>query len=219
MRTSSRGQGLTGPTPPALGHMETLPFAFGHRVSEYHLFTEGIDRSTPAGVVVRLHVDGDKEFRHPDGLLTSLAQVTAERNMILATPLTPHRTRGCTWWRKLEKNIAWLDVIRSCDHYNVPQPQLPASFLDTHRQSELSSPDSVFARISRARSTSRAIFDSRFSEAEESRTRSCRFSSAGRPARSCRIRTTSLSMSAPKTSDALTRKSHSMSTTTPASAP
>lgn len=116
MRTSSRGQGLTGPTPPALGHMEALPFAFGHRVSEYHLFTEGIDRSTPVGVVVRLHVDGAEEFRHPDGLLTSLARVTAERNMILAALLTPHRTRGCTWWRKLEKNIAWLDVVRSCWH-------------------------------------------------------------------------------------------------------
>ena len=103
MRTSSRGQGLTGPTPPALGHMEALPFAFGHRVSEYHLFTEGIDRSTPVGVVVRLHVDGAEEFRHPDGLLTSLARVTAERNMILAALLT--RTEhgdapgGASWRR------------------------------------------------------------------------------------------------------------------------
>lgn len=100
--------------------METLPFAFGRRASEYHLFTEGVDRSRPVGVVVRLHGDGDDEFRHPNGLLASLARVAAERNMILAAPLTPHRKRGCTWWRKPDRNIAWLDAFFRSELLTIP---------------------------------------------------------------------------------------------------
>lgn len=63
--------------------------------------------------------DGD-EFRHPAGLLTSMARVASARNMILAAPLTPRRRHGCTWWRNLEKNTDWLDAFARSELLTLP---------------------------------------------------------------------------------------------------
>lgn len=87
------------------------PYRHRRRRSEYHLFTDGVvfdDPAQPVGVVVRLHGDGDDEYRNPAGLLASLARVAASHNMVFVAPMTPHRRRGKTWWRKLYPNIRWL---------------------------------------------------------------------------------------------------------------
>ncbi|MGO1949818.1 MAG: hypothetical protein ACTH1D_09300 [Mycobacteriaceae bacterium] len=100
--------------------MQTRAFTFHRRRSEYRLFTDGIDPSRPVGAVVRLHGDGDEEYRNPSGLLSSLASVAASHNMVLVAPLTPHRWRGRTWWRRLNPHIRWLEAFVVREVLTIP---------------------------------------------------------------------------------------------------
>lgn len=72
----------------------------------------------PSGVLVHLHGDGAAEFalngEGGDGgepTLTEIAQVAASRNMVLIAPRTPDHRRGETWWRRLDRNLGWLNAL------------------------------------------------------------------------------------------------------------
>lgn len=81
--------------------------AFG-RSSTYRVFDDGVDRSRPVGVVVRLHGDGDGETEAPHHLLSGLAEVAAGENKILVAPRSPEGQQGPVWWHDLNRNVAWL---------------------------------------------------------------------------------------------------------------
>ncbi|OLT53744.1 hypothetical protein BJF89_02755 [Corynebacterium sp. CNJ-954] len=72
----------------------------------------------PKGVLVHLHGDGAGEFDLDGGgddggepTLTEIAQVAASRDMVLIAPRTPDHRRGETWWRKLDRNLRWLNAL------------------------------------------------------------------------------------------------------------
>ncbi|AJE33661.1 hypothetical protein B842_09060 [Corynebacterium humireducens NBRC 106098 = DSM 45392] len=110
---SSELEGLTSTDKRTLsaGQMTFEEHSFEHDGTEstYRVFSHGINRDKPAGVVVRLHGDGAYEYlyskRHP----SCLAAVAASHNLILVQPLTPAEDR--TWWTDLDTNTDWLEAF------------------------------------------------------------------------------------------------------------
>lgn len=81
------------------------------QASTYRIFTEGVDFSKPVGVVMRLHGDGDNETTQPEGVLSDLAAVAADHNMILVAPRSPDTAFGAVWWQELDIHVAWLKQL------------------------------------------------------------------------------------------------------------
>lgn len=107
-------------------HPDVSEFRHKGRSSQVYTYScaeladqDGSDGSgPPRGVLVHLHGDGAGEFalngEGGDGgepTLTEIAQVAASRNMVLIAPRTPDHRRGETWWRRLDRNLGWLNAL------------------------------------------------------------------------------------------------------------
>lgn len=90
---------------------EVSEFRHHGRSSQVYTFT---CTDEPQGVLIHLHGDGADEFDLGEGessTLHELSRVAGSHNLVLVAPRTPDNRRGSTWWRKLDRNTAWLTAL------------------------------------------------------------------------------------------------------------
>lgn len=105
-------------TPPATTHFK--PFSAHGMKSSYHIYTDGIDRTKPVGVLFYFGGDYWKTqetwVHNPGGSnLKAMAAEARKKNMILVVPISPDKKTtgdGITWWEDIDKNGQYFRSLK-----------------------------------------------------------------------------------------------------------
>ncbi len=105
-------------TPPATTYFK--PFSAHGMQSSYHIYTDGIDRSKPVGVVFYFGGDywktSETWVHNPGGSqLKAMAAQARTKNMILVVPISPDKNAsgdGITWWENIDKNGQYFRALK-----------------------------------------------------------------------------------------------------------
>lgn len=105
-------------TPPATTYFK--PFSAHGMQSSYHIYTDGIDRFKPVGVVFYFGGDywktSETWVHNPGGSqLKAMAAQARKKNMILVVPISPDKNAsgdGITWWENIDKNGQYFRALK-----------------------------------------------------------------------------------------------------------
>lgn len=104
--------------PPATTYFK--PFSAHGMKSSYHIYTDGIDRSKPVGVMFYFGGDywktSETWVHNPGGSqLKAMAAQARKKNMILVVPISPDKNAsgdGITWWENIDKNGQYFRALK-----------------------------------------------------------------------------------------------------------
>ncbi|WP_315276478.1 hypothetical protein [Kocuria carniphila] len=104
--------------PPATTYFK--PFSAHGMKSSYHIYTDGIDRSKPVGVMFYFGGDywktSETWVHNPGGSqLKAMASEARKKNMILVVPISPDKKTtgdGITWWEDIDKNGQYFRSLK-----------------------------------------------------------------------------------------------------------
>lgn len=112
---------------PATSYYQT--FTGAGMTSRYHVYTDGVDRSRPVGVVFYLGGDyvrpSETWVHNPGGThLSAMAAEARKKNMILVVPLSPDQDTsgvGISWWQDADANGDYFRALESSlvDRYGL----------------------------------------------------------------------------------------------------
>ncbi|MDO4917185.1 MAG: hypothetical protein Q3974_06150 [Rothia sp. (in: high G+C Gram-positive bacteria)] len=101
---------------PAQAYTTTGTFR-NYGVSQYHVYSNGIDWSQPVGVI--FYLDGDYWENYQSKIyspntnndLNAMAKIANDRNMLLVPVISPDKDKsgdGITWWQNMQGNAAYF---------------------------------------------------------------------------------------------------------------
>lgn len=104
---------------PATGYYK--PFSAHGMRSSYHIYTDGIDRSKPVGVVFYFGGDywrtSESSVHNPGGSqMKALAAEARKKNMVLVAPISPDKNAGgdgITWWEDIGANGKYFRALQT----------------------------------------------------------------------------------------------------------